>query len=109
MKRIEIRFYKTKDGKTPFLDWLYALRDKPAIGRIKTRLKQIELGNMGDYKGAGGIVEIRIKAKGPGYRLYCGMDGETLIIMLAGGNKSSQQKDISKAKDYWDDYNTERT
>lgn len=63
--------------------------------------------NLGDHKGVGdGVIELRLFF-GPGYRLYCGRDGETIIVMLCGGDKSSQDKDIEKAKVYWDDYNTE--
>lgn len=59
---------------------------------------------MGDFKNLGdGVLEMRIHF-GPGYRIYCAQQGQTLIILLCAGDKSSQQKDIDKAKKYWKDY-----
>lgn len=103
---MEVRNYRTRDGKEPFKKWFYSLKDKKAIGAIRKRINSLTLGNLGDYDGVGeGVIELRIRY-GPGYRLYCGMKGNTLIIMLCGGDKSSQQKDIKRAKEYWHDYNS---
>ena len=64
------------------------------------------MGNSGDWKvikNGGGICEIRV-AQGPGYRVYFAKDGATIVVLLAGGDKSSQDRDIEKAKKYWRDY-----
>lgn len=87
-----------------FLRWIDALRDLEARGRIQTRLQRLEEGYVGDHKYVGeGVFELRIHC-GPGYRVYCMRRGSTLVIVLAGGDKSSQDKDIRLAlrlaKDY---------
>ncbi|MCG8449080.1 MAG: type II toxin-antitoxin system RelE/ParE family toxin [Pirellulales bacterium] len=100
----EIRYYHTSDAKSPFLDWLNNLRDKRAQQRIDARLARIEAGLFGDSKRVGeGVQELRVNY-GPGYRLYYGRDGSQVVIMLCGGDKSTQVKDIAKAKEYWADY-----
>ncbi len=80
-----------------FSNWLYKLRDKNARDRILVRLLRAEDGNLGDVKSIGsGVYEMRIHY-GNGYRLYFTQRGRELIIMLAGGDKSTQQKDIAMA------------
>ncbi|PNU04452.1 type II toxin-antitoxin system RelE/ParE family toxin [Novosphingobium guangzhouense] len=82
-----------------FSDWLNGLRDTKAKSKIAGRIARIQLGLMGDVKSVGdGVSEARIDF-GPGYRLYYTRRGERLIILLMGGNKSSQQRDIAKAKE----------
>ena len=72
--------------------------------KIKERLKRVSLGNLGDYKPVGeGVFELRIDY-GSGYRLYFGQIGSTIILLLCGGDKSSQNRDLNKAKEYWRDY-----
>ncbi|HPG39432.1 MAG TPA: type II toxin-antitoxin system RelE/ParE family toxin [bacterium] len=85
--------------KTDIFDkWLLKLEDIRAKAKILTRLKIIELGNLGDHKSVGaGVSEFRINY-GPGYRLYYGKRGTSIILLLAGGDKSSQAKDILKAQ-----------
>ena len=95
--------YKTKDDKEPFLKWLFSLRDKITRQRIEVRIDRIKHGNYGDYKCFQSIIEIRMHF-GKGYRLYCGEDGHTIVILLVGGDKSSQGKDIAKAIEYLEDY-----
>lgn len=96
--------YVKADGSAPFNDWLEALRDRKARARIRTRINQVRLGNLGDCKSLGeGVSELRINF-GPGYRVYFGQEGDTIIIVLSGGDKSSQNKDIKQAKAYWQDY-----
>lgn len=100
----EIRNYLKLDGIVPFSEWLDSLRDRRAKAKIKARLDRVEEGNLGDYKSVGdGVFELRIDY-GSGYRIYFGQQGSTVIILLCGGDKSTQDKDIAKAKEYWEDY-----
>ena len=81
-----------------FQDWLDALKDTRAQVRIAARIRLAEAGNLGDWKTVGGEVsEMRVDT-GPGYRLYFTRRGSVLIIMLAGGNKSTQSRDIKRAQ-----------
>lgn len=101
---IELVRYQREDGREPFTDWLRALRDGAAKIRIATRLRQVEAGNLGDSKAVGdGVIELRIHL-GPGYRIYCGPHGDQWIILLCGGDKSSQDKDIARAKEMWSEW-----
>ena len=100
---LTVREYVTKDGRCPFRTWLDGL-DGPVKARIQARVLRFELGNLGDHKGVGsGVWEARLMW-GPGYRIYFGKDGNSIIILLTGGGKSSQAQDISSAKGYWRDY-----
>ncbi len=81
-----------------YADWFRGLRDRAARARIDVRLRRLSLGNPGDVKAVGdGVSELRIDF-GPGYRVYFVQRGELLIVLLAGGDKSTQNKDISAAK-----------
>ncbi len=81
-----------------FQDWLDTLKDVRAQVRIAARLRMAEAGNLGDWKSVGGDVsEMRVDF-GPGYRLYFTRRGSILIVMLAGGDKSSQARDIKRAQ-----------
>ena len=81
-----------------FESWLDGLQDKKAQVRIAARLRQAGIGNLGDWKPVGGEVsEMRVNF-GPGYRLYFTRKGNVLIVMLAGGDKSSQARDIKRAQ-----------
>ncbi|MBI5874050.1 MAG: type II toxin-antitoxin system RelE/ParE family toxin [Candidatus Omnitrophica bacterium] len=99
--------YKTPGNKEPFSDWLFSLRDKIMRHRIETRIDRIRQGNYGDHKRFHGIIELRLDF-GKGYRLYCGEDADMLVVLLIGGDKSSQYKDIKKALDYWRDYHEQK-
>ena len=100
----QIRIYQTKDKESPFENWLDNLNDINAKARILQRIDRIALGNFGDCEPVGdGVHEVRIDY-GPGYRIYFGNDGKTLVILLCGGTKRHQEKDIRKAKEYWQDY-----
>lgn len=91
-----------------FESWLDRLRDKKAQIRIVARLRQAEAGNLGDWKSVGGEVgEMRVNF-GPGYRLYFARKGSVLIVMLAGGDKSSQAKDIRRAQQILTELESER-
>lgn len=81
-----------------FTKWLAGLRDSTARLRIVARMRRVEIGNLGDVKSVGdGVSEIRIQ-HGPGYRLYFVHMGSTVVVLLCGGDKSSQRRDIAKAK-----------
>ena len=81
-----------------FDDWFTALRDIRARVRIQTRIDRLEMGNPGDSKAVGGgITELRIDY-GPGYRVYFTQRGAVLVVLLCGGDKSTQQADITRAK-----------
>ncbi|BAZ53778.1 hypothetical protein NIES4103_64610 [Nostoc sp. NIES-4103] len=100
----EIRAYLTVDGRNPFDEWLGSLRDIKAKAKIRVRLDRVEDGNLGDYKFVGeGVFELRIDY-GPGYRIYFAQEGTTVILLLCGGDKSTQEQDIRKAQEYWQDY-----
>jgi putative addiction module killer protein len=99
-----IVIYEQKRGKSIFLDWLLHLKDVKARAVIRARINRLELGNFGDCKSVGtGVLELRVSF-GPGYRIYFGRDGNTLVVLLCGGDKSSQAKDIPKAKLLWKEY-----
>ena len=80
-----------------FKEWLKGLRDQIAKAKILVRIKRLAAGNMGDAKHFDGISELRIDY-GPGYRIYVAKKGNTVYLLLCGGDKSSQQKDIARAK-----------
>ena len=99
-----LREYVTAEGKNPFRKWLHALRDVHARARIRVRLNRVRLGNFGDAKAVGGgVSELRVPY-GPGYRVYVARAGNTVVLLLCGGDKSSQKRDIGTAKEYWLDY-----
>jgi putative addiction module killer protein len=101
---IHIGIYITSDNKKPFSQWHAVLPDIRAQAKIDIAIARLQLGNRGDSKSVGdGVHELRIDY-GPGYRLYYGIDGPALILLLCGGDKKTQQKDIQKAKQYWHDY-----
>jgi putative addiction module killer protein len=98
---VEIREYVTEEGRIPFREWLDNLKDREARARVRVRLNRIRLGNFGDVKPVGiGVSELRI-SHGPGYRVYFAQRGNTVVILLCGGDKRSQSKDIALAKSYW--------
>ena len=101
----KVKFYKDKEEKEPFTEWLRSLRDGLGKKRILARLRRVEQGNYGDCDPVGdGVFELRLHF-GPGYRIYFGEQDKTIVIILCGGDKSSQQKDIEDAKLYWKGWN----
>ena len=105
----EIQNYLTAEGRSPFEEWLDSLRDMKARVKIEKRLQRVALGNLGDYRSVGeGVFELKIDY-GPGYRIYFGQIGSTIILLLCGGDKSTQEQDIEKAKEYWRDYGSQST
>jgi len=100
----EIRRYRTSDGKVVLSDWLRSLRDAKARIAIDRRIIRMELGNFGDHKFCrDGVWEMRIDV-GPGYRVYYAMAGTTVVLLLSGGDKRTQDADISRAEEYWRDW-----
>src|SRR5437870_7200616 len=99
----EIRYHVASDGQQPFAAWF---ADLAAVARAKvTRaMVRLEQGNFSNVKSVGeGVFEYRIDF-GPGYRVYFGRDGEALVILLTGGTKKRQQRDIDDAHVFWRDY-----
>jgi putative addiction module killer protein len=101
----ELLLYETEDGRVPFSEWMDSLEGQPIYGTIMARLERVELGNLGDHHSAGGGVSELVIDVGPGYRIYFGQDGKSLIILLIGGRKGSQRSDIEAAQGYWRNYN----
>jgi len=101
---IEVLRYQRDDGIEPFTEWLNAVRDKVAQARIRVRLRQVQAGNFGDCEPVGeGVVELRVHV-GAGYRVYCGRHGKAVVLLLCGGDKSSQAADIKRAKELWSEW-----
>ncbi|MEE9452664.1 MAG: type II toxin-antitoxin system RelE/ParE family toxin [Gammaproteobacteria bacterium] len=100
----KIEIYIAPTGKKPFVDWLESLKDKSIRYRIKERLDRVALGNLGDYKTIEkSVYEFRFDF-GSGYRIYFGKQGNNIILLLCGGDKSSQKKDIKQAIAHWGNY-----
>ena len=103
-KEQTIRHYHRSESDCPFLKWFEKLRDRRAQQKIDARLARVRAGLFGDTHGVGeGVQELRIDY-GPGFRLYYGRDGDQVVILLCGGDKSTQGKDIAKAQEFWTDY-----
>jgi len=101
--------YVTSDGKNPFRQWMRGLRDAQARAKIRVRLNRIRLGNFGSAKSVGNGVSELVIPYGPGYRVYFARKGDSLVLLLCGGDKSTQPRDIRMAKDYWLDYQRRST
>jgi putative addiction module killer protein len=102
----QLEYYQKESGEVPFSKWLEDLRDRTAIARIRIRLGRVRLGNFGTVKPVGdGVAEFKID-HGPGYRVYYAISGKSMVLLLVGGDKSTQSKDIETAKRYWQDYQT---
>ncbi|NJN37866.1 MAG: type II toxin-antitoxin system RelE/ParE family toxin [Acaryochloridaceae cyanobacterium CSU_3_4] len=98
---------ETSEGKIPFDEWYLSLSDQKTKAIIAARLIRIQLGNMGDVRSIGsGVFEFRIHY-GPGFRIYFADVQETLVILLAGGDKRTQKKDIKQAIALWETYQNE--
>jgi len=97
---VEVVEYENEEGNHPFSEWFMGL-DTTAALKVRTAIARMEHGNFGDVKPVGeGVSERRIDF-GPGYRLYFGKDGETLVILLGGGTKKRQDRDVEAAKKHW--------
>ena len=100
---IRIKEYVDEDGHSPFAKWFNTL-DPRAASKVTTALLRMEQGNFSNVRGVGSGVYEYVIDYGPGYRVYFGRDGEKLVILLGGGTKKRQQKDIDKVHRYWNDY-----
>jgi putative addiction module killer protein len=104
---LELRYYLTPDGRSPFENWFSSL-DPAAAAKVTVAVARLEQGNLSNVKGVRrGVLEYRINF-GPGYRVYFGLDGEVLVILLTGGTKKRQQRDIAAAIEMWADYRRRR-
>lgn len=101
---MKVTIYEDKFGYSPYSVWLKSLNDAKTVARILARIERLEHGNFGDYKYLeGGIWELRLFF-GPGLRVYYAKIDDEIILLLLGGIKSSQTRDIKKAISYLQDY-----
>lgn len=104
MGQYKISMYKTNNGKVPFINWLESIKDATTKRRIKLRIDRMIDGNFGDTKNLGDdLFELRLFF-GSGYRIYYTIENNVLVILFSGGDKSSQEDDIKKAKLYLNNY-----
>src|SRR5690348_3887234 len=102
-RMIEVREYNDREGRSPYAAWFDRLNAQ-AAAKVATALTRVAAGNFSNVKAVGsGVFECRIDF-GPGYRVYLGKDGEWLVILLGGGTKKRQQRDIEEALSNWLDY-----
>lgn len=100
----EIETYRTQNGREPFTEWFHTIQDTRTQTRIRERLDRLEKGNLGDCASVGGgVFELRLHF-GPGYRIYFGEMDRTIVLLLCGGDKSTQTRDIQRAKTYWTEH-----
>jgi putative addiction module killer protein len=100
---IAVREYLDTEGRSPYAAWFDSL-NSTAAAKVATATTRISLGNFSNVRGVGsGVFEYKLDF-GPGYRIYFGRDGETLVILLGGGSKKRQQRDINTAVANWHDY-----
>lgn len=100
---IAVREYLDRNGRSPYAEWFDGL-DAPAAAKVASAVTRMSQGNFSNVRGVGsGVFEYRLDF-GPGYRIYFGRDGEWLVILLAGGTKKRQRKDITNAITRWQDY-----
>lgn len=96
----ELEIYHTPNGQEPYTQWFESIQDLKTRTQIQAQLDPIESGNLGNYKSVGdGIFELRFRS-GSGYQVYFGQVGNTIVLLLCGGDKSSQGRDIERAKVY---------
>jgi putative addiction module killer protein len=101
---MDIRYYKDQHGETPLIDWIDGLKDLRARAQIRVRLMRLIDGNLGHCKPLrDGVQELKIDI-GPGYRVYLSRQGAVLVLLLCGGDKGDQSKDIERAIGYLTDW-----
>ena len=100
----QIIIYVDENGHEPYRSWIDNLKDKKSQQRIRARIRRLGEGLHGDCDSVGeGVSELRMFF-GPGYRVYFGEDAHNIVVLLCGGDKDSQSRDIKNAKEYWKDY-----
>ena len=100
----EILYYTTPNGRNPYRRWYTRLKDQRTQIAISNRIARLRTGNFGDFKRlSSSLYELRIHY-GPGFRVYYGIFQNDIVVLLCGGTKSTQQRDIEKAQDYWNDF-----
>ena len=100
---MDVLEYLDRQGQNPFAAWFDHL-DPAAAAKVTAAMTRLSLGNTSNVQGVGaGVFETKIDF-GPGYRVYFGKDGESVVILLAGGTKQRQQQDIALARERWRDY-----
>ena len=98
-----VRNYVTPEGREPYEEWVNSYRNRKTRAIIRERVNRLHLGNFGDYKRlTADLYELRIHY-GPGYRVYFGMVDRIIVILLCGGSKKTQRRDIERAKEYWEE------
>lgn len=108
IKAKPVKVYATSGGKEPFTDWVNAIRSPQDRARIENRIRRLRQGHVGDCEPVGeGVHELRLFF-GPGYRIYFSEYKREFVILLCGGDKKTQVRDIQKAKDYWREYKESR-
>jgi putative addiction module killer protein len=105
----EVRLYRTPEGRVPYREWIEGIRDFTTQARIERQIDRMRQGNLGDHKPVGdGVFELRL-VWGPGYRVYFAEEGPHLVLLLGGGSKRTQAKDVERAKSYWHAYQQKKT
>ena len=100
----ELKKLELHNGLIPFDEWFDSLRDRRMQVAVDARLVRVRAGNFGDCKSVGGgVSELRI-AVGPGLRVYYGIRGTKLVILIGGGDKGSQSRDIRRAQQLWQQF-----
>jgi len=101
---ITIRYYRRRNGRHPFRDWLMDLSDKRVRVAVLRRIDRLMEGNFGEHRVLrDGVWELKIEV-GPGYRVYYAQEGKTVILLLCAGSKRTQRQDIARAVEYWNDH-----
>ncbi|ANI99078.1 addiction module protein [Polynucleobacter wuianus] len=101
---MKLKIYTDTQGNAPFEDWLHGLKDIQARAKIRARLARVEAGNRGDCKALrAGVQELKLDY-GPGYRVYLSRQGDEIVLLLCGSDKSDQDRAIKRAIEYLDDW-----
>ena len=99
----EMKMLVLEGDRCPFEEWYTALRDTRTRARIRSRLSRVRVGNLGDCKSVGrNASDLRLDF-GPGYRLYFGVAGQAIVVLLGGGDKRTQARDIAEAQQIWEE------
>lgn len=101
---ITIHYYRLANGRHPFRDWLMKLADTRARVAVLRRVDHLADGNFGEHRFLqAGVWELKVDV-GPGYRVYYAQEGKAILLLLSAGSKRTQGRDIARAVEYWQDY-----